>query len=348
MKTITKWMNKKNTTHLLLDGGTISASEGFLDAYVSDILHDERLCVVEQKTGKFRFFVDVDFVSHENELDFIKVASVLFSIVDMGDCVLARARPRKVENGTKYGLHIIWPESVVNKKTATTLRLKIINEMGSEWEGILDPGRVIDPSVYAGSGLRMLWSYKGQDDNSTPYIPWGVVDSFGFHEFEDKKPSVDFLKLFSIRIENSNEEETSTLKESHNELEQFIRRNVPGHENITIVRIVPWKKSKKGDMCIITDSRYCENIKRCHKSNHVCFHLTTKGIITQRCNDDECKGFKSKKQYIIPSRLIPNERSVARDTPHCILDYLPDGLRKCKTRYIETVSMGTLRTKTME
>lgn len=341
-------MNKKNTTHLLLDGGTISATEGFLDAYVSDILHGERLCVVEQKTGMFRFFVDVDFVSDEHELDFIKVARVLFSIVDLGDCVLARARPRKVENGTKYGLHIIWPESRVNKKTANTIRLKILNEMGSDWEGILDPGRVIDPSVYAGSGLRMLWSYKNASDDSTPYIPWGLVDAFGFHEFEDKTPSVDFLRLFTIRIENSKEEDVETTHNSTSEFEEFIRRNVPGQESAKIIRVVPWKKSKKGDMCVITDSKYCENIKRCHKSNHVCFHLTRKGILTQRCNDDECKGFKSKKQYIIPSRLIPNEGSVARHTPRCVIDYLPDGLIKHKTRYIEAGSVGALGTKAVE
>ena len=342
MKTINKWMNKKNTTHLLLDGGTISASEGFLDAYVADVLHGEKLCVVEQKTGMFRFFVDVDFVSEENELDFIKVSRVLHSIIDLGKCVLARARPRRVENGIKYGLHIIWPESRVNKKTAITLRTKILNEMGNDWE------RVFDPSVYAGSGLRMLWSYKGANDDSTPYIPWGIIDSFGFHEFENKQPSVEFLKLYSIRIENTKDEDISDDLKSNSEFENFIRRNVEGQDKAKVIRVVPWKKSKKGDMCVITDSKYCENIKRCHKSNHVCFHLTLKGILTQRCNDDECKGFKSKKQYIIPSRLIPNERSVAHHTPRCIIDYLPDGIKQYKTRYVETEPLVSSGTKTLE
>jgi hypothetical protein len=328
MKTINKWMSKTNITHLLLDGGTISASEGFLEAYVSDVLHGEKLCVVEQKTGMFRFFVDVDFVSDEHELDFVKVSSELFKIVDLGPCALARAKPRHIEGkGTKYGLHIIWPESRVNKKTANTIRSKILNEFGSEWEGILEPNRVFDSSVYAGSGLRILWSYKGQDDNSTPYIPWGIVNESGFVEFEDKQPSVKLLQLFSIRIENSKEEITEEVKEECSEIERFIQTHMNGQENARILKITPWKKSKTGDMCLISDSKYCENIQRCHISNHVCFCLTRKGVLSQRCNDDACKGFKSKKQYVIPSRLIPNERSLVDNNNRCILDYLPDGIK---------------------
>lgn len=335
MRTINKWMSKKSVTHLLLDGGTISASEGFLEAYVSDVLHGEKLCVVEQKTGMFRFFVDVDFVSDEHELDFIKVSSELFKIVDLGPCVLARAKPRYIEGkGTKYGMHVIWPESRVNKKTANTIRLKILSEFGSDWEGIIDPARVFDSSVYGGSGLRMLWSYKGPDDNSTPYIPWGLINEFGFSEFLEKQPSVKFLNMFSIRIENSIEETLPELNEKCSDLERFIQENIQGQENARVLKITPWKKSKTGDMCLITDSKYCENIKRCHKSNHVCFCLTKKGILSQRCNDDECKGFKSKKQYVIPSRLIPNEGSVVSHTSNCIADYLPHGLAYNKYRHL--------------
>lgn len=329
MKTINKWMSKNKITHLLLDGGTISASDGFLEAYVSDILHGERLCVVEQKTPMFRFFVDVDFVSRDNELDFVKVASELYNIVDLGPCVLARARPRSIKDkGIKYGLHIIWPESRVSKKSANTIRIKILDEFGSDWEGILDPNRVFDPSVYAGSGLRMIWSYKAQDDESTPYIPWGLVDSSGFHEFNNKQPSIEYLKMFSIRIENSKEEVTQEIIETPNELEMFIRRNLEGQENSRIVKINKCKNKK--DYWVATDSKYCSNVKRCHKGNHVWFCITPFGVLSQRCLDDECKGFVGKK-YKIPSRLIPNERSLAGSNIHCIADYLPDGFFKHKT-----------------
>lgn len=340
MKGINRWMSKKKITHLLLDGGTISASEGFLEAYISDVLHDERLCVVEQKTGMFRFFVDIDFVSDENQLDFVAVTCELFRIVDMGKCVLARARPREIQGkGTKYGVHVIWPESKVSKKSACSLRQKILDEMGSDWEGIFDP------SVYSGSGLRMLWSYKGSDDNSTPYIPWGIVAHTGFTEFQDKQPSVDFLNMFSIRIENSiDDNSVSDVKEDCSELETFIRKNFKGQENARILKINKCKNKK--DFWLSTDSKYCENVNRLHKCNHVWFCLNTLGIMSQRCLDEECKGFVGKK-YKIPSRLIPNERSLDCNTPRRIIDYFPDGLLIDKNRHVRIGTMVNSGTKIM-
>ncbi len=324
MKEINKWLSKKGTTHLMLDGGTLRAGEGFLESYISDILHDQRLCVVEQKTAFFRFFVDIDFVSDEHELDFVKVSECLYRIVDNGPCVLARARPRVIEGkGTKYGVHVIWPESKVNKQRANAIRLKILEEMGSDWND------VFDASVYAGSGLRMLWSYK-TDIDSTPYIPWGIIQEGNFKEFKNKNPSVEYLKLFSIRVENL--PSNVTIEEvSHecSELEHFIRKNIPGQNDAKILKVTPWKKSTKNivgkiELCLVTNSKYCENIKRCHKSNHVCFRLSSSGILSQRCNDSECKGFKGR-EYRIPSRLIPNERVLDTSNIRSITDYFPNG-----------------------
>jgi hypothetical protein len=328
MKEINKWMCKKNgkaTTHLLLDGGTLSVVEdSFYEDYIGDILHGERLCVVEKKTTPhFRFFVDVDFVSDENELDFVKVSLVISKILsDLGPCVLARARPRPVEGGLKYGLHIIWPESVVTKQRANSLRMRILSEMGSDWE------KIIDASVYAGSGLRMVWSHKN-DPNSTPYIPWGEIRDGTWTEFTDKNPSVEYLKLFSIRILESSVNTHHHLEnppsDSSSELEMYIRTNIPGQEYAKIIKVSKCKNKK--DYWIGTTSKYCEHVKREHKSNHVWFCLRPSGMIAQKCQDDECKGYTGR-FYRIPSRLIPNEGSVA-DTHRCTInDYLPDGWKK--------------------
>lgn len=319
MREINKWMCKSGgkTTHLLLDGGTLTAGESFYDDYIGDILHGERLCVVEKKTNQFRFFVDVDFVSDEHELDFVKVSLVLSNIVDLGPCVLARARPRPVEGGQKYGLHIIWPESIVTKQRANSLRLKILSELGSDWE------KIIDASVYAGSGLRMIWSLKNEPD-STPYIPWGEIREGVWKEFADKNPTVEYLKLFSIRVEGS-VHVPHEIPASHSELEMYIRTNIPGQASAKIVKISKCKNKK--DYWIGTTSRYCDNVKREHKSNHVWFCLRPSGMIAQKCQDDECKGYTGR-FYRIPSRLIPNEGSVA-DNPRCTInDYLPDGWKK--------------------
>lgn len=319
MREINKWMCKNGKTHLLLDGGTLTAGDSFYYDYIGDILHSERLCVVEKKTAPhFRFFVDVDFVSDEHELDFLKVSLVIAKILyDLGPCVLARARPRPVEGGQKYGLHIIWPESVVTKQKANSLRLNILSELGPDWE------KIIDASVYAGSGLRMLWSLKNEPD-STPYIPWGEIRNGIFTEFEDKSPSVEYLKMFSIRVEGTVHipHEVST---SHSELEMYIRTNIPGQAAAKIAKVNKCKNKK--DYWIGTTSRYCENVKREHKSNHVWFCLRPSGMIAQKCQDEECKGYTGR-FYRIPSRLIPNEGSVAGNH-HCVInDYLPDGWKK--------------------
>ncbi len=323
MREINKWMCKGGkTTHLLLDGGTLTVGESFYNDYIGDILHGERLCVVEKKTNPFRFFVDVDFVSDEHELDFIKVSLVISKVLyDLGPCVLARARPRPVEGGQKYGLHVIWPESVVTKQKANSLRLKILSELGSDWE------KIIDASVYAGSGLRMLWSLKNELD-STPYIPWGEIRDGTFTEFQDKSPTVEYLKLFSIRIEGGVVAPPPTPSSSHHEtseLESYIQTNIPGHASARIVKVNKCKNKK--DYWIGTTSRYCDHVKREHKSNHVWFCLRPSGMIAQKCQDEECKGYTGR-FYRIPSRLIPNEGSVASNN-HCVInDYLPDGWKK--------------------
>lgn len=318
VRNINRWISKTSVTHLLLDGGTLSAKEGFHDDYVFDVLNGERLCVVEKKTAQFRFFVDVDYVSDENELDFVKVATEIAKIVNIGPCVIARAEPRSTPKGKKYGVHIIWPESIVNKQRANSLRVKILDEFGPDWE------QIIDASVYSGSGLRMLWSYKNEQD-STPYTPWGRIDDGEpFREFKNNDPSVQFLELFSIRVSSSspNTQQLETTEET-GELETFIRKNIPGQQNVKVTRIGKCKNKK--DYWVRTASRYCEHVKRDHKSNHVWFVLSPKSsTIGQMCEDEECKGWKGR-LYRIPSRLIPNE-GVLDSGSHCIIgNYIPDG-----------------------
>lgn len=320
VRNINKWISKTLVTHLLLDGGTLSAKEGFHDDYVFDVMCGNRLCVVEKKTAQFRFFVDVDYVScDENELDFAKLAIEISRIVNLGHCVVAKALSRDTPKGKKYGMHMIWPESVVNKQRANSLRLKILDEFGPDWE------HIIDASVYSGSGLRMLWSYKNEHD-STPYTPWGRIDDDVFKEFKNTDPSTYFLDLFSIRVSSppSNTQQFETTRtEETGELETFIRKNIPGQENAKVTRIGKCKNKK--DYWVRTDSRYCDHVKRDHKSNHVWFVLSPKlATVSQMCEDEECKNWKGR-LYRIPSRLIPNE-GVLDGSSHCIInDYLPDG-----------------------
>lgn len=322
MKNIDRWRSSKNVTHLLLDGGTLSAKEGFYDAYVQDLLNLEKLYVVEKKTPQFRFFVDLDYVGDTSELDFEKVCTEIHKIVNLGPCVIAKAYPRKIEKGTKYGVHVIWYESVVDKPMANSIRLKILDEFGPDWE------KIIDASVYAGSGLRMIWSFKNES-GSTQYVPWGKITNEGtFIQFSNVYPSVDFLKLFSIRTFSVDPLPQIKPKENLTELEEFIRSNLPGQENARVLKISKCKKKERG-LWVSTSSKYCENIKREHKSNHVWF-IVKPGkdwyTIAQKCQDEECKEYTGR-FYRFPSRLIPNndERILDSGSHRSIYDYFPDG-----------------------
>lgn len=329
MREINTWLCKNGRTHLLLDGGTLTAKEGFYEAYVRDVLNREKLCVVEKKTHPhFRFFIDIDYVDDDDKEygipDFEKIALEIHGCVqDLGSCVLAVAKPRPTQRGTKYGLHMIWPESIVTKQSANSLRMKILDHLGHEdWE------KIIDSSVYAGSGLRMLWSLKNED-GSTPYVPWGHIDASGggeFKKFQDTTPSVSYLKMFSIRVLNEPTTTEPPTTNNNPELEEFIRRNLPGQEKARILRISKCKNKK--DYWVATSSKYCHNIKREHKSNHVWFViLKESGTIAQKCQDEECKGYTGR-FYRIPSRLIPNEGVLDTSTHRTIYDYIPDGWKK--------------------
>ena len=327
MKNIDRWRCTKNITHLLLDGGTLSAKEGFYEAYVQDILNFEKLYVVEKKTTpNFRFFVDLDYVG-DQELDFEKVCKEICSIVKLGPCFIAKADHRKTEKGTKYGVHMIWSESVVDKPLANSIRLKILDEFGPEWE------KIIDASVYSGSGLRMLWSYK-DEPGSTWYVPWAKIDDeASFQKFENTtSPSVELLKRFSIRTEDSVNVTQTFSKQNTTGLEDFIRRNLPGQQNARVLKISKCKKKNAG-FWVSTNSKYCDNVKREHKSNHVWFnakpYVGPWYVIAQKCQDEECKGYTGR-YYRFDSQLIPdtNERVLDNRSHRTINDYLPDGWRK--------------------
>lgn len=337
MREINQWLCKNGKTHLLLDGGTLTAKEGFYEAYIRDLLNGEKLCVVEKKTTQFRFFIDVDIEQDEEvDVDFVSMALMIDKIVNLGPCVLATTKGqldrvgqssnfgqnnsfgRKTSKGTyKYGLHMIWIESVVNKQKANGIRINLIDALGSDWE------KVIDASVYSGSGLRMIWSLKNEE-GSIPYVPWGSIRDGVFKEFGEVFPSVEYLRLFSIRIVNSETcvQDSSKNTSDFTDLEKFIQSNIPGQSRAKVVKISKCKNKK--DYWISTNSRYCHNIKREHKSNHVWFVLKPGGLLAQKCQDDECKGFTGR-FYRIPSRLIPNEGVLDTGTHSPIYDYFPNG-----------------------
>jgi hypothetical protein len=321
-----KWkVPRGGGTHVLMDGGILVVPPGdtheFFRTYVEIINFGTKLFVVEQKTDHFKFFVDLDYKAPEklSDDDLLQFCSIIHESLGgdkVSECLIARARPRGIADSLiKSGVHIHWPRIVVTKTEAINLRSKLIMALG---EGPWDA--VIDASVYGGSGLRMLWSHK--KPTGDPYIPWKQLGSS--REFS-KTPSVEILELFSIRIHQDFIEAPSRFIDISG-IEEYVQKYIPGQETTRIKRVQ--RHEYNGWYCQ-TDSKYCENIRRNHKSNHVWFSVVS-GRIVQRCFDEDCSEFHGR-PYILPPTIVEQLNEVAvvgSPSPSFLVDFLTDGSKK--------------------
>ena len=314
-------------THVLMDGGILDVPledvDSFLIEYLAAIQRGKQLFVVEQKTDTFRFFIDLDYKSTQVLEDdaLLSILEIMCRIVP-GQCLIARTPARTVQGLIKTGVHIHWPDALVTRQEALAYRTRILLELEEpEWADR------IDASVYGGSGLRMLWSHK--KPTGDPYVPWEPGT-------QTPKPSLELLKLFSIRTcENI---QTVTCEESGDALEKYIQKYIPGQQQTRVKRIGQKGKTK----WVQTDSRYCENISREHKSNHIWFSITGDRIC-QLCHDTEtCHGFVGR-EYILSPSIVD---VAVVDTPRIsILSLLPDHwISKITGNEISTRDSQILRT----
>ncbi len=319
-----KWKTPKGPgTHVLMDGGILDVPNSETREFYSECVHairtGSRLYVVEQKTEIFKFFVDLDFKCEKALPDdsILELVNIMSNVVGREyRCCIARAEPRQVGSLVKTGVHVHWPTVFVTKAEALAFRTRILLELPDDPEW----GQRIDASVYGGSGLRMLWSYKKEKGvDSGPYIPWRDLSGFEFSSV----PDPDILELFSVRTDKLSKEQVVEFLKSE-PLEHYIRKYMKGHENVNIRKLM-----RKGQNRIIvqTDSRYCERIGGCHKSNHVWFGIQG-GKICQLCHDDECKEAKfiGKEYNLSPSIVAELRSNVAVDnsTYVSICDFVPD------------------------
>jgi hypothetical protein len=293
--TIDRWRIPKGSgTHVLMNGGILLVPDEeiqeFHRVYLETINSGTKLYVVEQKTERFNFFVDLDYKAKEklSDGDLYQFCDIIHSAIGVDrKFYVARAQPRPLKDGLiKSGVHIHWPGLVVTKTRALQLRTKIIEELGEgPWE------QIIDASVYGGSGLRMLWSHK--KPSGDPYIP------------RDLPKTVETLNLMSIRVTGEDAQASKDLIEVDG-LSEFIRRSIKGQDHIRSVKV---RRHEHDGWFLQTDSTYCENIGRPHKSNHIWFNIRA-GRISQRCFDEECKEFKGA-EHILPPSIVDKLTDVA-------------------------------------
>ena len=169
------FFNKRNLSHVLMDGGVLSVPfdrlDDFYETYIDAVRQDEHVFVVEQKTEFYNFFIDIDY-KDDDELDLNQVKVIAKVICDKvstfggSKCIVSVQEPRLRDGLYKSGVHMNWPGFVVNQESAVNLRDHIVDILTKVY-GSKPWSKFIDNSVYGdlnsktkGSGFRLPWSHK--------------------------------------------------------------------------------------------------------------------------------------------------------------------------------------------
>jgi len=236
------------------------------------------------------------------------------------DALISVAEPKPIDTLIKTGIHINWPGFVVNRSSALGIREHVINTLNLAY-GSRDWKDIVDISVYGnnsrntkGSGFRMPWSHKkgkheacaGQGcdlcnntgkETQGEYLPIFIYKHGHSSTLQktEQKPSVDILHMATLRtqsmepviIEGTRKEATFTTLQTKNEfkdqealllVEAFVRKNIEGQTTASITKMFKYNKQ----FLVSTNSKYCENKKCNHNSNHVWFHIVG-DTIAQKC-----------------------------------------------------------------
>lgn len=232
---------------------------------------------------------------------------------------------------------------------------------GTDWNEIVDVAVYGDARRKTkGSGFRMPWSHKmakhqvcgGQGcpecDGTGKVVQVAYLPLFVYRHGPlsalmpvDRQPSVEILKMSSIRTNEAQvitvEPPSSLIKEGafsaaqtrdevqddevKNLIEQFVQKNMEGQRDAVITKLFRHKET----YLVSTNSKYCENLRRAHSSNHVWFHVSGR-LIAQKCfcrcetirqrRDGFCKDFHGR-QHELPSTVVEKLYPKKEDLTKC-------------------------------
>src|SRR6056300_392898 len=351
-----QFTNASNISHVRMDGGVLSVPfdrlNEFHEKYVEAVSSGEKLFLVEQKSPTYNFFVDIDYKDVES-LTMEEIKDICKVICDKvkrhggKNCLISVSPPKQCGSLVKTGVHLNWPGFVVDQASAIALRDHILVAL-SIAKGSLDWNEIIDAAVYGnvqrgtkGSGFRMIWSHKmAKGVEQLAYLPVFVYTHGPLSTILkiDRKPDLEILKMSVVRTDAPQthviEPPSATIGEGkftreqtkdevHNEelrymIEKFVKKNLEGQGGATITKIF-----KHNLLYLVsTNSKYCENLKRDHGSNHVWFIISGRCILQKcfcRCEtlrgrrDGFCKDFCGRR-HGLPKSLIDK---LYTDTKNC-------------------------------
>jgi len=276
-----KCADASQATHLSLVGGKYNIqSDFFYSLYAKH--HGCGAYLVEKVRYPSKWYVDIDKFPRDTILTEMKRI-----LTDFGkSCVLCMPSFED-ENG---GAHIVFSDIVVRSR----------EEAKERTERLLAHSELVsDSSVYS-SGLRMLGSMKKRNLRRV-YHPVFTIESGTLHDWPTDKPlDVDILKRASIfpsitvttvpptkkwiapRVVTTGEFDLSCI---HSE-----------YKDVQVSRVV---RNSRNQVVVFTRNKYCMNIQREHKNQHVYFVIDVKEHITVhakcfcRCAHTKCAVYRS-------------------------------------------------------
>ena len=230
-----------------------------------------------------------------------------------------------------------------------------------DWNEIIDSSVYGDIRRKSkGSGFRMPWSHKMAKHNpcggrgceecggtgkivQVAYLPVFIYKHGPLSTLLkiDQKPNIDTLKMSAIRtnevqhitveppskvIKEGAFTDAQTKDEIQNDelkglIEDFIRKNMEGQSTSVVTKLFKHKET----FLVSTNSKYCENLKRPHSSNHVWFHVSG-SVIAQKCfcrcetirgrRDGFCKDFYGRKHQL-PPKIVEKMYPKKEDLKKC-------------------------------
>src|SRR6056300_1364947 len=275
------------------------------------------------------------------------------------DCVISLAPPKPCGDLIKTGVHLNWPGFVVDQASALALRDHILLALSAldsatYWNEIIDLAVYGSASRKTkGSGFRMPWSYKRAKHNACggqgcEECEKGKVDQLAYLPVFvyrhgplstivkiSQEPTVEILKMAVVRTDEpqtvhvehpsvvmkegtfTNEQTKDELHDEETKLliQAYVRKHLEGQQNSYITKLFKHKQT----FLVSTNSKYCENLKREHGSNHVWFIISGNEIIQKcfcRCEtiwgrrDGFCKDFCGRRHLLTPNitdKLYPKK-----------------------------------------
>lgn len=172
--------DRDGLTHVFLDGGKACVPAAgvpeFLWEYAAAVAAGRPQFAVERidPVAGFKFFMDLDMSEDDDaHCDVLGrgIARIVEGLTEASGLRVVWCKKRHA-SGPKRGLHLIWPDLVTDAATAASMCSEVVDRLAAAEDVELDRAalsKIVDCSVYRGTGLRMLCARKR--DSPDVYVP---------------------------------------------------------------------------------------------------------------------------------------------------------------------------------